>query len=109
MTRYLEPAKGSAISFRGLYPSNFLAAQPAQRLRAWHLVGGLDPLEPADLTGQEPDDGFPVTLADWIQHDGLKCLKVKLRGNDAAVGLRPLGQGWPTRDCRRGRVVDGRL
>jgi L-alanine-DL-glutamate epimerase-like enolase superfamily enzyme len=84
LTRYLEPAEDSSVKFRGLYPANFLAAQPPRKLRAWHLVGGLDPLEPADLTGQEPDDGFPVTLGDWIQRDGLKCLKVKLRGNDAA-------------------------
>ena len=84
LTRYLEPAQDSSVVFRGLYPANFLAAHPPRQLRAWHLVGGLDPLEPADLTGQEPDDGFPVTLRDWIQRDGLKCLKVKLRGNDAA-------------------------
>jgi len=84
LTRYLEPAKDSSVTFRRLYPANFLAAQPPRQLRAWHLVGGLDPLEPADLTGQEPDDGFPVTLDDWIQRDGLKCLKVKLRGNDSA-------------------------
>jgi L-alanine-DL-glutamate epimerase-like enolase superfamily enzyme len=84
LTRYLEPAEDSSVMFRGLYPANFLTAQPLRRLRAWHLVGGLDPLDPADLTGQEPDDGFPVTLCDWIQRDGLKCLKVKLRGNDTA-------------------------
>jgi len=42
-------------------------------------------LEPSELTGSEPDDGYPVALSDWIARDGLKCLKVKLRGND---------QGW---------------
>ena len=51
---------------------------------AWHLVGGLDLLEESELTGKEPDDGYPVLLEDWIRRDGLKCLKVKLRGNDAA-------------------------
>src|SRR5271157_3616602 len=84
LARFLEPATGSGVSFRGRYPADFLAAQPQQQLRAWHLVGGLDPLERGDLTGAEPDDGYPVTLVDWIQRDGLKCLKVKLRGNDAA-------------------------
>ena len=29
-------------------------------------------------------DGLPVLLADWIERDGLSCLKIKLRGNDAA-------------------------
>ena len=46
-------------------------------------MGGLDPLEQADLTGAEPDDGYPVLLRDWIRRDGLRCLKVKLRGTDA--------------------------
>jgi len=51
---------------------------------AWHLVGGADPLEPGDLDGTEPDDGYPVLLPDWIRRDGLRCLKVKLRGTDGA-------------------------
>jgi L-alanine-DL-glutamate epimerase-like enolase superfamily enzyme len=50
----------------------------------WHLVGGLDPLDESELTGNEPDDGYPVLLRDWIRTDGLRCLKIKLRGNDAA-------------------------
>jgi L-alanine-DL-glutamate epimerase-like enolase superfamily enzyme len=81
---FLEPARGMPLSFRGLYPADYLARQPPTRLRAWHLVGGLDPLSPAELTGAEPNDGYPVLLADWIRTDGLKCLKVKLRGTDAA-------------------------
>lgn len=84
LAHYLEPSAAAAVSFRGRYPQDFLIAQAPQRLRAWHLVGGLDPLEPADLTGQEPDDGYPVLLRDWIAVDGLKCLKVKLCGTDAA-------------------------
>ena len=36
-----------------------------------------------DLTGNEPNDGYPMLLEDWIWRDGLKCLKIKLRGNDA--------------------------
>jgi hypothetical protein len=35
------------------------------------------------LTGNEPDDGFPVTLEKWIERDGLYCLKIKLTGKDA--------------------------
>jgi len=69
--------------FSDLRPPHFL--RPKQtRLPVWHLVGGLDPLEPSDLTGTEPNDGCPAVLRDWIRTDGLKCLKVKLRGNDAA-------------------------
>jgi L-alanine-DL-glutamate epimerase-like enolase superfamily enzyme len=84
LASYLEPAAGSSVSFRHRYPADFLVAQPPTRLRAWHLVGGLDPLNPDELTGTEPNDGYPVVLTDWIERDGLKCLKIKLRGNDAA-------------------------
>lgn len=69
-------------AFRGRYPDEFLDDRPPTRLLAWHLVGGLDPLDDGDRTGTEPDDGHPVTLEEWIEQDGLTCLKVKLRGTD---------------------------
>ena len=81
---FLQPAAGADIRFKGQYPADYLVARPPTSLRAWHLVGGLDPLAPDELTGREPQDGYPVLLRDWIERDGLKCLKVKLRGNDAA-------------------------
>ncbi len=82
LAAYLEPSSRSAASFKGKFPSDYLRARPVTRLLAWHLVAGLDPLEPSDLTGAEPQDGYPILLADWIERDRLKCLKVKLRGND---------------------------
>jgi L-alanine-DL-glutamate epimerase-like enolase superfamily enzyme len=64
-------------------PDIFL--RPKQMLLpVWHLVGGLDALEESDLTGDEPHDGYPVLLREWIRTDGLRCLKIKLRGTDAA-------------------------
>ncbi|MBN2508011.1 MAG: mandelate racemase/muconate lactonizing enzyme family protein [Verrucomicrobia bacterium] len=84
LAAFLTPADGSRLSFKGKYPADFLIARPPPRLRAWHLVGGLDLLEPGDETGAEPRDGYPVLLTDWIAQDGLKCLKVKLRGTDGA-------------------------
>ncbi|HEY5911443.1 MAG TPA: mandelate racemase/muconate lactonizing enzyme family protein [Verrucomicrobiae bacterium] len=83
LSAFLEPAEGSQVSFRNRFPSEFLAPEPARQLAAWHLVGGLDLLEPCQLRGDEPQDGHPVVLTDWIERDGLNCLKVKLRGNDA--------------------------
>ncbi len=83
LASYLTPADGSAVSFAGKYPTDFLTTRENQ-LPAWHLVGGLDLLDASELTGQEPEDGYPVLLPDWITRDGLKCLKIKLRGNDAA-------------------------
>ncbi|MFM7102113.1 MAG: enolase C-terminal domain-like protein, partial [Verrucomicrobiota bacterium] len=80
---FLTPAPGSRVSFAGRRIPDFLRPRRADRLRAWHLVGGLDPLGPEELRGDEPADGHPVLLADWIRRDGLTCLKVKLRGNDA--------------------------
>lgn len=71
------------VSFLGKFPNEFLVAERPTQLPAWHLVGGLDPLDVSDLKGDEPQDGFPVLLPDWIRTDGLKCLKVKLRGTDA--------------------------
>jgi L-alanine-DL-glutamate epimerase-like enolase superfamily enzyme len=60
-------------------------------------VGGLDLLDPSERTGKEPEDGYPVLLPDWIRRDGLRCLKVKLRGTDA---------GWDyERIVRVGRIA----
>jgi L-alanine-DL-glutamate epimerase-like enolase superfamily enzyme len=96
------------ISFAGKYPQDFLLPRRRDRLPAWHLVGGLDPLEPSELSDQSPDDGYPLLLKDWIQVDGLKCLKVKLRGTDSTwdyerllsvgrIGLAN-GVGWFSAD-----------
>jgi L-alanine-DL-glutamate epimerase-like enolase superfamily enzyme len=84
LAAYLESAPDARVSFAGKYPRDFFRPQRAESLPAWHLVGGVDPLEASDLKGTEPDDGYPVLLADWITTDGLRCLKIKLRGNDAA-------------------------
>ncbi len=69
--------------FTNRFPSDFLAKKPLTSLPAWHLVGGLDPIEKSELTGTEPNDGYPILLEDWIERDGLQCLKIKLRGNDS--------------------------
>jgi L-alanine-DL-glutamate epimerase-like enolase superfamily enzyme len=84
LARFIEPAAGAAISFAGKHPADFLIHPRRDVLPAWHLVGGKDPIDPSELTGGEPNDAYPVLLRDWIRRDGLTCLKVKLRGNDAA-------------------------
>ena len=84
LAHYLTPASGANVSFEGLYPESFFHLPRSNSMPAWHLVGGMDPVDRADLTGKEPADGYPVLLTDWIRTDGLTCLKVKLRGNDAA-------------------------
>jgi L-alanine-DL-glutamate epimerase-like enolase superfamily enzyme len=108
LAHFLEPAEDASLSFAGRYPCDYLVSPRPDHLPAWHLVGGLDPLDETELTGREPQDGYPVLLTDWIARDGLKCLKVKLRGNDAGwdyrrlvrVGEIALAQGveWLTAD-----------
>lgn len=83
LAAFLQPMPGTTADFRGRDPSDGLRPRRIETLRAWHLVGGLDPVDASELRGDEPDDGHPVLLADWIRRDGLKCLKVKLRGTDA--------------------------
>ncbi|MEP6667870.1 MAG: enolase C-terminal domain-like protein [Chthoniobacter sp.] len=78
LARYLDPS----LTFADRWPADFLTSR-RDRLPVWHLVGGLDPVEPEELTGSEPQDGYPILLRDWIRADGLRCLKIKLRGNDA--------------------------
>ncbi len=78
LSAYLEPAE----MFAGKYPQDFFVKDVPTALPAWHLVGGVDLLDDSERTGSEPDDGYPVVLPDWIERDGLNCLKIKLRGND---------------------------
>jgi L-alanine-DL-glutamate epimerase-like enolase superfamily enzyme len=103
LAHFLTPAPGTDVSFEGQYPEEYLARPRPETIPAWHLVGGKDPIDPDELTGTEPDDGYPVLLRDWIRRDGLKCLKVKLRGDDFAwdydrfvkVGQMAIEEGAP--------------
>ncbi|MFO1501960.1 MAG: enolase C-terminal domain-like protein [Verrucomicrobiota bacterium] len=82
LAHFLTAAPGSNAAFGGRFPDSFLLQPAPTQLRAWHLVGGLDLLHTSELKGDEPQDGYPVVLGDWIERDGLTCLKIKLRGND---------------------------
>ncbi len=84
LSTYLEDEQGNSRRFRGYHPEDYLQFPRPKRLPVWHLVGGMDWLDASDQDGPAPEDGYPVLLRDWIRRDGLKCLKVKLRGNDAA-------------------------
>jgi len=83
LAHYLKPADDVKISFQGKYPADYLVFPRPDSLPAWHLVGGKDKLDAGELDDSDPRDGYPLLLGDWIDRDGLKCLKVKLRGTDA--------------------------
>lgn len=68
-------------TFKGAYLSDFLHPMPAA-LDAFHLVGGLDKLTESQIADEDPKDGLPVSLDQWIRYEHLHCLKVKLRGSD---------------------------
>jgi len=69
-------------TFRGKYPAHYLRPAYLPELPIFHLVGGLDKLTPQEVTEEDPKDGLPNCLMDWVRQDGLICLKVKWRGND---------------------------
>ena len=68
--------------FAGKYPGDYLHSAYHAYLPIFHLAGGLDKLTAAEITDDDPDDGLPVSLDQWIERDGIRCFKVKLRGND---------------------------
>lgn len=78
------------VAFANRYPEDFFVPDVPQELPVWHLVGGRDLLTDAERTGDEPFDEWPVTLVDWIRRDGLRCLKIKLTGNDRRWDLERL-------------------
>ena len=82
LAHFLDAHSDTDLDFTGYYPEHFLVRPRPDHMPAWHLVGGKDWLDESERDGSEPHDGYPVLLRDWIHTDGLKCLKVKLRGND---------------------------
>ncbi len=75
LSRWLGP------EFQGRYIADYLSPMP-EWIDAFHLIGGLDKLTESEITSDDPDDGLPVSLDQWIRYEGLHCLKVKLRGID---------------------------
>lgn len=76
LSRYLGP------EFEGRYIADYLRDGFRPEVPVFHLVGGLDKLHTREVDDSDPKDGLPNSLDEWIEHEGLFCLKVKLRGND---------------------------
>ena len=67
--------------FVGKYPGDFFSDAPKSTMPLYHLVGALDPLSDADIKTRL-EDGYPETLEEWLQTDGVSHLKIKLDGNN---------------------------
>jgi L-alanine-DL-glutamate epimerase-like enolase superfamily enzyme len=75
LSRYLGP------EFKGERLHRYLLREPPARIPLFHSVGGLDPLEAGDV--EKPvGDGLPETLPEWIGHNGLVRIKIKLSGEE---------------------------
>lgn len=76
LSAYLGPG------FEGRYIADYLEPSYRPEIEAFHMVGGLDKLTQDELTPDDPQDGQPVSLDQWIERDGVFCLKLKLNGRD---------------------------
>ncbi|MCF8467013.1 MAG: hypothetical protein K9G33_06390 [Sneathiella sp.] len=57
-----------------------LPERPLDHVALRHTVGLVDPITAADKEADAPNDGFPVTLEEYITIDKLTYLKVKVGG-----------------------------
>ncbi|HIA19250.1 MAG TPA: hypothetical protein EYN70_07525 [Planctomycetaceae bacterium] len=69
--------------FQGETLDQYTLRSPKDCMPLYHLVGALDPLADADLPNRL-NDGLPETLGEWIVHDQLTHMKIKLNGDDLA-------------------------
>jgi len=76
LSHYLGP------DFHGEYLSRYVKKYYEAELPVFHLCGGLDKLTEDEISDDDPKDGLPVSLDQWIRRDGIFCFKVKLRGDD---------------------------
>jgi len=67
-------------ALRGHEIGAFLPQEPLEQLHVRHTVGLIDPISAADRTGDPVDDGLPETLEDYLDHDGIRYLKIKVSG-----------------------------
>ena len=75
--------------FKGKYIADYLRKEYLPRIPVFHLVGGLDKLRKNEVDESDiPADGLPNSLEEWIEKDGLTCLKIKLKGNDLNWDIR---------------------
>jgi L-alanine-DL-glutamate epimerase-like enolase superfamily enzyme len=67
--------------YKGEYPSRYIRSEPKARMPLCHLISAVDPIV-ASENANPIGDGLPETLPEWINHNGLNHLKIKLNGSD---------------------------
>jgi L-alanine-DL-glutamate epimerase-like enolase superfamily enzyme len=67
--------------YKGAYPSHFIRTEPQARMPLCHLISAVDPITASENINPI-GDGLPETLPEWIDHNGLNHLKIKLNGSD---------------------------
>jgi L-alanine-DL-glutamate epimerase-like enolase superfamily enzyme len=67
--------------FKGDHLDRYLLKKPKPHMPLYHLIGALDPLDESEIQ-KRIGDGLPESLPEWIRHDGLTHLKIKLNGDD---------------------------
>lgn len=72
-------------------PADLLPTEPRRSTAVRHTVGLDDPLTEADVAGERPDDGLPLTLAEYVREDGVNHFKIKLAA-DREVDAARLGR-----------------
>lgn len=69
----------------GIALADVLPERPLERVGLRHTVGLVDPIDENDLPPAERcRDGLPETLAEYMDQDGLRYLKIKVGGDVAA-------------------------
>jgi hypothetical protein len=82
----------------GLYPADWLPAEPSREVFVRHTVGLSDPLTVAEIKAEDRvDDGFPQAVEEYIERTGTRYFKLKLsnqpeRDRDRLVALASLAQ-----------------
>ncbi|MBO6674828.1 MAG: hypothetical protein JJ908_02185 [Rhizobiales bacterium] len=83
--------RGSSLGFQpaAIFPelgsmtvADAMPTAPLDEVALRHTVGMVDPITAADLDpDNRPSDGLPETLEDYLAHDQLSYLKIKLGGD----------------------------
>lgn len=103
LSAYLGPA------FRGRHLSDYLRPRMRARIPVFHLVGGLDRLSRSEVPDTAVRRTHPDSLDEWIERDGLFCLKVKLCGIDLRRDLERMLEVYRIAREAQERIGERRL